>query len=459
MTSVSTSTSFLFARPAQNMAPKGRSGGQTTGPPPPKRGERRLVVKKKTPVVKGKPPNPGERKAMRKRIVLSNTNALEVKGMQDLSEENMVDMKLRGQVLGLPGTLETSTDSVVDQLRAVEAFKTTQGWGLFRRPGMLVRKESVELGRLLSGIGGDGEKKTVRRVYTGERVNGKSMMLLQAMAMAFMKRWIVIGIPETHDLTMGNTDYAPLPKTNPTQYVQNTYLSNLLSRTVRANRSLLSKLSLSQKHNLSFPLQSNISLDRLADLGVRDPDIAWPIFQTLWKELTTPSNDKIQRPPILLTIDGLGHIMRNSAYRDTNFKHIHAHDLTLINHLITYLSGTQTLPNGGAILAATSGSNPSSAPTLSLALARAEAQISGKEIPPFLPYEKYDERVLDSLRGVEVIRLEGLSREETRGLMEYYANSGVLRQLVDERFVAEKWTLAGGGIVGELERGTVRMRV
>ncbi|KAI9697663.1 MAG: 37S ribosomal protein S23 mitochondrial [Candelina mexicana] len=468
--SFSTSASLLLPAPP----PKKSSGTAAIT----KRGEKQLVLmKKKAPVSKGKPPNPGERKAMRKRIVLSNTNALEVTDMQDLSEDTMVDMRLRGQVIGLPGSLGASTDSVVDQLRAVEAFKTTQGWGLFRRPGMLIRRESVELGKLLAGIGGEGEKKTIRRVYTGEKGNGKSMMLLQAMAMAYLKGWIVINIPEgsyppnhyhtsvsnkpgkAHDLTLGTTSYSPLPNTTPTKYIQPNYLASLLARIVRANRRLLSTLFLSRTHNLSFPLQSNISLDRLANLGANDPDIAWPIFQTLWSELTTPASEAVKRPPILLAMDGLSHFMRDSAYRDADFNPIHAHDLALVEHLMTYLSGTKTLPNGGAIFAATSGSNRPSTPTLSLALKQAEARAAGTDIPQPSPFETQDQRVLDALKGVEVVRLGGLTREEARGLMEYYAASGAMRQVVDERLVSEKWTLAGGGIVGELEKGTVRMRI
>ncbi|KAI9780919.1 MAG: 37S ribosomal protein S23 mitochondrial [Candelina submexicana] len=469
--SFSTSASLLLPAPP----PKKSSGTAAI----PKRGEKQLVlIKTKTRVSKGKPPNPGERKAMRKRIVLSNTNALEVTGMQDLNEDTMVDMRLRGQVIGLPGSLGASTDSVVDQLRAVEAFKTTQGWGLFRRPGMLIRRESVELGKLLAGIVGEGEKKTIRRVYTGEKGNGKSMMLLQAMAMAYLKGWIVISIPEgsypsshchtsipsnqlpkAHELTIGTTSYSPLPNTSPTKYIQPNYLASLLARTVRANRRLLSTLSLTRTHNLSFPLQSNISLDRLANLGANDPDIAWPIFQTLWSELTTPASETEKRPPILLAMDGLGHFMRGTSYRDADFNLIHAHDLALVDHLMTYLSGTKTLPNGGAIFAATSGSNTPSTPTLSLALKQAEARAAGTDIPQFSPFETYDQRVLDAVKGVEVVKLGGLTREEARGLIEYYAASGAIRQVVDERLVSEKWTLAGGGIVGELEKGTVRMRI
>jgi small subunit ribosomal protein S29 len=60
---------------------------------------------------------------------------------------------------------------------------------------------------------------------------------------------------------------------------------------------------------------------------------------------------------------------------------------------------------------------------------------------------------------VDVLKVGGLSKEEARALIEYYAASGMLRAKVDEPFVTEKWSLAGMGNVGELERATVRLRV
>jgi len=168
--------------------PRKNAPGRPTGPPI--RGKKTGVqIKKKAPVAKGRPPAVGERKAIRKRIVLSNTNALEVPDMQELGAETMFDMRLRGQVVGIPG-------HVVDQLRAVEAFKVTQGWSMFRRPGVLMRRESVEMGKLMERLSSEYLGSTERRVLTGERGNGKSMLLLQAMAMAFVKGWVVISIPE-----------------------------------------------------------------------------------------------------------------------------------------------------------------------------------------------------------------------------------------------------------------------
>ena len=135
----------------------------------------------------GKPPASGERKALRKRVITTNVNALEVQGLEDFSPENVSSLENKlGQVLGI-------SDSVADSLRAAEAFKPTQGWRMFRRPATLVRRETVEIARLLDKAQGGA---TERKVITGSRASGKSVLLLQAMAMAQLKNWIVIHVPE-----------------------------------------------------------------------------------------------------------------------------------------------------------------------------------------------------------------------------------------------------------------------
>lgn len=129
---------------------------------------------------------------MRKRIVLTNDNALEVSSLKDLDKATALSEKNEGQVRGLP-------EQVVDALRAVEAFKTTQGWSLFRRPATLMRKETIQLAKLLKEVEDpvDGQqKKTLRRVLSGDRMSGKSTLLLQGLAMAFLRDWVVINLPE-----------------------------------------------------------------------------------------------------------------------------------------------------------------------------------------------------------------------------------------------------------------------
>ena len=439
------------------------------------RGAKQTFTKKKkklTDTNKGRRPAPGERKALRKRVVLSNTNALEVHGLQDISAESITNDGLKGQVLGIPGP-------IVDRLRAVEAFKVPQGWALFRRPAMLMRKETLDFGKEMEGIAQNEEQKSIRRVYIGERGSGKTLMLLQAMTMAFLKDWVVINIPNgilphipfplprpsrtltntlhlAQDLILAQTEYAPLPSTtNPTLYTQRTYTAALLSSISRSNP-ILTDLQLSQPaltSDLPIPIPPNISLSRLALLGASDPETAWPIFQLLLTELKKPG-----RPPLTLCLDGLAHVMCDTRYISApKYQPIHAHDFTIIKFFLDHLSGAEGLPNGGAVLAATSNSNNPVIPSLNLAL----SQLEGNQAVQRDPFAKYDERVLDVFNkgGVEVQRIGGITKEDARALMEYWARSGVCRQTVDEGFVGEKWSLSGGGVVGELERAVLRMRI
>lgn len=173
----------------------------------------------------------------------------------------------------------------------------------------------------------------------------------------------------------------------------------------------------------------------------------------------------------MLAIDGLSHIMRNSEYLSADVKPIHAHDLTLIRHFVDHLSGAKPLPNGGIVLAATSQSNAPTSPALDYCVQVAEAMQSHPDnIPHWNPYKNVDQRAMDVLKdllvpgsggakGLDVIRVGGLSKQEARSIMEYYAESGMLRAKVDDGFVSEKWSLAGMGNIGELERVSVRLRI
>lgn len=143
--------------------------------------------KKKSQIQAVKKPNPGERKAFRKRIQLSNNGALAVDGLDTLAADSMRDSANSGKVFAL-------SDALVDQLRALEAFKTTQQWNLFRKPHVLLRKETVELMKQLDEAATKKELK--QYVLTGTKLSGKSMMLLQALGHALMNNWVVIHVPE-----------------------------------------------------------------------------------------------------------------------------------------------------------------------------------------------------------------------------------------------------------------------
>ncbi|KAF1945414.1 hypothetical protein EJ02DRAFT_338680 [Clathrospora elynae] len=443
------------ARPAA--APKKK--GSTAAP---KKGVKSLNTKKgkKSPGGDaGKRPAQGDRKALRKRIVLSNDNALEVSSLTDLDKANVLSDANEGKVMGLPA------EKVVDALRAVDAFKTTQGWSLFRRPAVLMRKEAMQLASLFREVEDSAtgpQKRTIRRILSGERMSGKSTLLLQGMSMAFLRDWFVISLPEAQDIVNAHTDYAPLPNSQPMQYTQDTYTANLLQQMLKSNVTFFESAKLTTTPDLPLPLPAKARLADLVALGMANPEASWPVFVALWNELSQPG-----RPPILLAVDGLSHIMRHSAYMSAEVKPIHAHDLTLIRHFVDHLSGQKKLPNGGLVLGATSQSNAPTSPALDFCIEVAQArQKTSDNVPQWNPYKNVDVRVMDALKDLnsdskdfDVIKVGGLSKEEARSIMEYYAESGMLRHQVNEGFVSEKWSLAGMGNIGELEKVSVRLRL
>lgn len=248
------------------------------------------------------------------------------------------------------------------------------------------------------------------------------------------------------DLTTAATDYQEIPKSE--QFSQPTYLLKLMQNIQEANREVLSRLYIQGDHiHLPFNAPRSMSLASLAT-ATKEADAAWPAFLALWQELLLPG-----RPPIMMNLDGLNHIMRVSDYRSPAFKLIHSHDLALLRVFTDALGGKTNFVNGAAIIGVTTKGNCPKLASVDKAIEQAAAAQAGQAIPARDPfYKKYDERVFDALKGVSVVDVKGVSKAEARALMEYWAASGVLRMRVDEKSVSERWTLAGNGVVGEIER-------
>lgn len=172
------------------------------------------------------------------------------------------------------------------------------------------------------------------------------------------------------------------------------------------------------------------------------------------KELNTPG-----KPPVLFAADGLNHIMKMSDYRSPNYEVVHAHALVQVKHFVQHLSGEKKLANGGAVIAATTCGNRPKTPTMDLALKQNVERATGQEITQINPWGEWDQAVATALKTPSIMQVKGVSRAEARGLMEYWAASGLLRQKVDERIVQDQWTLAGNGVVGEIERAALRMHI
>lgn len=223
----------------------------------------------------------------------------------------------------------------------------------------------------------------------------------------------------------------------------------LLQTVYKVNKRIIDTLK-AEKAWPAFNIAQGDSLGVLFR-NLKEGDQAWPALRLLWTELTVPG-----RPPVLFTLDGLAHINKISEYRDQNLKLVHGHDLSIVRLFVDAISGKLPLPNGGAVIAAHSDSNALYHPSQELALSQREASQAGREIPPKDPYERgYDDRVYEMLKDCSVLRIEGVSQDEARSLMEYWGASGMIRAALNAGFVTEKWSLGGHGNVGEMERATL----
>ena len=239
------------------------------------------------------------------------------------------------------------------------------------------------------------------------------------------------------------------------QFSQPSFALKLLQAISKANGDVLQTLPLTKDYSNVTYLAHLPSNPTLADLAAscRELEFAWPTLSTFWTELTTVRG----RPPVLFTLDGLGFVMRDSAYRDPSFNPVHAHDLTTIRLFTDALAGKTAFPNGAAIIGACGGNDNVKIPSLDLILSQLEAGAQGKEIPQPDPYERgYDDRVFDVLKDARLLSLEGVSKPEARSIMEYWAASGAFLEAVTEPAVSAKWTLGGHGVLGEMERATLR---
>lgn len=249
-------------------------------------------------------------------------------------------------------------------------------------------------------------------------------------------------------------------------YNQPQLAKDILTRVAYSNSQILEKLKPVHNHSRLAPPRKQLkTLKDLAMIGAENVQVAPQVWDAFWTEMQESS-----RPPMLVAIDGVNFWMGPTKYRNADYKIIHAHQFNLIKQFlgIVFSNTENALPNGGIILACTTKSNHPLTPAFDLLVRQVQARNAGLKItdsafPLHEPYMKLaDQRVSDLIQNIEhtkVTELKGLSRGESRGLLEYFARSGIFREQVTDGQVAEKWSLSGGGIVGELCKLGSRSRV
>lgn len=73
------------------------------------------------------------------------------------------------------------------------------------------------------------------------------------------------------------------------------------------------------------------------------------------------------------------------------------------------------------------------------------------------PWDKVDEKIAKSVEGAGLVKLEKLSKEEVKAIMEWYNAGGVLRQPVTIESVTEQYAISSGN-PKELFRNCLRLK-
>ena len=263
-------------------------------------------------------------------------------------------------------------------------------------------------------------------------------------------------------------NYAPLDPAaanSPSRmYVQPSLTSDLMSRMAYSNEAVLKSLPITLTPPEDMFPKPPANLLQVAVYGSERPLQSWSVFEYLMSELDQPN-----RPPVLFAVDNLNHWMGDSFYRNSDHELIHAHQFTLVRHFLDALLGNTSLANGGIVLGATTSSNNPSSPTFSLLIDQLAALNKGISpdstlFPLPAPYASLDPRVSNLLStaakaNTKVTNLSGLSKRETRGLLDYFVKSGLLKDAMSDVSISEKWTLSGAGNIGELCKVGARARV
>lgn len=209
----------------------------------------------------------------------------------------------------------------------------------------------------------------------------------------------------------------------------------------------------------------------LALLGSEDSRRAAEFWSAVWQELTVPAGDAKgpARPPVLIAIDGVNFWMGETKYMSADYKPIHAQQFTIIKQFTDLLfpQAENPLPNGGMIMACTTKSNHPTTPAFDwlvkqrAAYEELDAEDEANFKPTPNPYMKNaDKRVTDLLPrsySIEFEELGSVQLGEAKGLLEYFARSGIFREAVTEPKVAELKGLSNG-IIGDMCKLAARTR-
>ncbi|KAK6538143.1 37S ribosomal protein S23 mitochondrial [Orbilia ellipsospora] len=308
--------------------------------------------------------------------------------------ENLEKRKIeRSQKPARPETFEEYEALLSKQSKQLEEFR-------------LQKEESVAAKKEVQDT---TSRQAANYIITGKAGTGKSILLLQAIVTAIRRKWLVMTIPNAHDVVIGTTSYEINPETG--RYVQRDYISKMLGKIGKANSEILLEAKVKDAVQIgNTDIAAGESLMMIVDAGSSSSEHSYEAFVALLAELEKPG-----APPVLFTLDNLDYALRQeSGYKTPEFEELYPPRLEVLHTFFEYLSGRRKFARQMVIGVTTTELH--SNPSLDLTL-------QGKPLPGIGKYDHNLPLTLGTL--ARTINLKGLNREHTKRLLEFYKLAGL----------------------------------
>ncbi|KAH8103887.1 mitochondrial ribosomal death-associated protein 3-domain-containing protein [Cristinia sonorae] len=290
-----------------------------------------------------------------------------------------------------------------------------------------------------------------RLVFTGSAGNGKSYLMLQAIAYAKSIGYLVVYVPRASRLVDSSTAYVYDARTQ--TYAQPKYSSSLLSRILTVNDSSLQQLKLHKDFladDGSVRLHKGSPLVDLIDLGVRDASVAHVVLSAVFEELA-----KQTQFPVLLAVDDFQSFFNpTTLYRNPSYGLIKPYHLSLPRLLMEYSSHHKGFARG-AVIGAVSGSNTNWPVTLEL------QEALGLSTPrPVNEYAKRSDNLQYYAEGLKNFPVpEKLTLDEAASIYDMWHKDNALHTHANDELFLSKYTEACGNARKFVWEGLLRTLV
>ncbi|KAK9495158.1 mitochondrial ribosomal death-associated protein 3-domain-containing protein [Lipomyces doorenjongii] len=327
------------------------------------------------------------------------------------------------------GKLTYYSAKTVKSLKQLSAIFPKQYFNMFSEKAIIFRQETAQLAKVLDAVLENGGHE--RRLITGEKGMGKSVVLQQTVALALAKKYFVIHISDAEDLVDGWLDYTFNEAEN--IYDHPMYFFRLANKLRQANSlELLSNVKLSRKYSFQISRTETVTLteedalSKLLNFTGQHYRSAVPAFRAFMEQLMLDRGAK--SIPVLVSVDNVSIFAQHklTAYRDADFKSLAYDRFYGPNLILDLLSCTKTFPKG-AVIAAVS-SQTSNNMTMQDAL--------GIQKPwPFINTNKrrYDEKLAKIFADAEHLTVGPFSKLETERMVDYYAKAGAIADFTKDQ--------------------------